>query len=78
MCKDIDFSPQITRINTDYFITKWPRNEIEAFEIKKQVKRNQCDLMFFVVKVYITVRSQMLAGCEKNLPDSHEKLLPDL
>jgi len=39
MCKDNDFSPQITRINTDYFIEKWSQNETGTFRNKKQVKR---------------------------------------
>ena len=38
MCKDSDFSPQITRINTDYFIEKWSQNETGTFRNKKTGK----------------------------------------
>ncbi|RHK20328.1 hypothetical protein DW075_20375, partial [Bacteroides xylanisolvens] len=39
MCKDNDFSPQITRINTDYFIEKWSQNETGTFRNKKTGKK---------------------------------------
>jgi len=39
MRKDSDFSSQITRINTDYFIEKWSQNETGTFRNKKTGKK---------------------------------------
>jgi len=78
MCKDSDFSSQITRINVDYFIEKLPQNETESFGIKKQVKRKQCDSMEFCGESLHYCGFECQLDTERNLPGSHGKLLSGL